>query len=589
MRVFSRILAIGLISILPVVAFAKEKSKEPVGTMTVGSSSIEWAPSADHDALELTVTNADGDRWTETYKGRAVFNLRALGNGNVDGSYNYELRLVPRISGSVKQQLAAAREAGNDAEVARIMKANGLNRALVQSGAFMVLNGAFVLDTPEADANDEGNSSKVSSNGKPGNVQTDDQVIPDDLIVQSSTCTGFDCVDGESFGFDTFRLKENNLRIHFDDTSSSAGYPANDWRIVANDSASGGANKFVIEDSTAARNPMTIEAAAPANSLYVKSNGKIGIQQSNPGLDVHVTTGDTPAFRLEQTNAGGFTAQTWDIGANEANFFVRDLTGGSRLPFRIRPGATTSSVDISSDGDVGINTASPNANTKVDISDSTQNKARVVFSGQEFYQASNTSTDGVALLLGVNRSSNRQLWIADSSLLTQNSTNRIIRFYPGLGEIGALGTDGSTTKTLTLNGNGGNVGVATYSPAFPLQVGDSGAADGNGAHVTTGGVWTSASSRTFKENIEELSADEAKAAVAALKPVRYNYIREKNEQYIGFIAEEVPELVAQTSEDRKYLNPMDIVATLTKVVQEQQKTIEELNQRLAQIEKSQQQ
>ncbi len=37
-------------------------------------------------------------------------------------------------------------------------------------------------------------------------------------------------------------------------------------------------------------------------------------------------TGDTPAWRLEQTAAGGFTAQTWDVAGNEANFFVRDVT-----------------------------------------------------------------------------------------------------------------------------------------------------------------------------------------------------------------------------------------------------------------------
>ena len=64
-------------------------------------------------------------------------------------------------------------------------------------------------------------------------------------------------------------------------------------------------------------------------------------------------------MRLEQNNASGFTAQTWDIGANEANFFVRDVTGGSRLPFRIRPGAPTSSVDISAAGMVGIGLATP--------------------------------------------------------------------------------------------------------------------------------------------------------------------------------------------------------------------------------------
>ena len=41
------------------------------------------------------------------------------------------------------------------------------------------------------------------------------------------------------------------------------------------------------------------------------------------------------------------------------------MTGGSRLPFRIRPGAPTSSIDIAASGDVGIGTASPTA--KLDV------------------------------------------------------------------------------------------------------------------------------------------------------------------------------------------------------------------------------
>ena len=54
-----------------------------------------------------------------------------------------------------------------------------------------------------------------------------------------------------------------------------------------------------------------------------------------------------------------------------------------------------------------------------------------------------------------------------------------------------------------------------------------------------------------------------------MNPVKYNYKADKAEKYVGFIAEEVPELVAMN--DRKSLSPMDIVAVLTKVVQEQQK------------------
>src|SRR4051795_12229161 len=110
-----------------------------------------------------------------------------------------------------------------------------------------------------------------------------DFVIADDLIVQGSACVGLDCVDGESFGFDTIRLKENNTRIKFDDTSSSTGFPNNDWQLTANDSASGGANKFSIDDVTNSKTPFTVTGNSPTNSLFVASSGKIGFGNSSPG------------------------------------------------------------------------------------------------------------------------------------------------------------------------------------------------------------------------------------------------------------------------------------------------------------------
>jgi hypothetical protein len=73
---------------------------------------------------------------------------------------------------------------------------------------------------------------------------------------------------------------------------------------------------------------------------------------ANPALRVKVD--DTPAINLVQTGSS-FTAQTWDVAGNEANFFVRDATNGSRLPFRIRPGAPTSSIDIAATGEVTTN------------------------------------------------------------------------------------------------------------------------------------------------------------------------------------------------------------------------------------------
>lgn len=92
--------------------------------------------------------------------------------------------------------------------------------------------------------------------------------------------------------------------------------------------------------------------------------------------------------------------------------------------------------------------------------------------------------------------------------------------------------------------------------------------------LTTGGVWASGSSRGYKENIRELEAADAIEALEQLRPVVFNYKAEKDETYVGFIAEDVPQLVAMN--DRKTLSPMDFIGVLTKVVQVQQREIQGL-------------
>jgi len=106
----------------------------------------------------------------------------------------------------------------------------------------------------------------------------------------------------------------------------------------------------------------------------------------------------------------------------------------------------------------------------------------------------------------------------------------------------------------------------------------------NGASCTAGGVWTNASSRDLKENIEGLTIDEAQAALMGLDPVKYNYKADKEERHVGFIAEDVPALVA--SKDRKSLSPMNVVAVLTKVVQEQDKKTKEQQKAILEQQKT---
>ncbi len=106
----------------------------------------------------------------------------------------------------------------------------------------------------------------------------------------------------------------------------------------------------------------------------------------------------------------------------------------------------------------------------------------------------------------------------------------------------------------------GQFQVGGPQPVYPIQT-------GAGAFVTTGGVWTNASSRALKKDIRPLPADEAMETLAALAPVTFKY-KIDDEAHVGFIAEDVPDLVATNG--RKGLSAMDIVAVLAKVVQQQQ-------------------
>lgn len=95
---------------------------------------------------------------------------------------------------------------------------------------------------------------------------------------------------------------------------------------------------------------------------------------------------------------------------------------------------------------------------------------------------------------------------------------------------------------------------------------------GNGAQLTSGGVWQNASSKTYKENIQPIMLNEALQALEKIEPVKYQYKRDESKELnLGFIAEDVPELVSTPS--RKNMDPMEVVAMLTTIVKNQQQVI----------------
>jgi hypothetical protein len=118
----------------------------------------------------------------------------------------------------------------------------------------------------------------------------------------------------------------------------------------------------------------------------------------------------------------------------------------------------------------------------------------------------------------------------------------------------------------------GFVGIGENNPTEMLHV------DGNA--LITGNLELG-SSREIKGNITDLALEDALDTVQRLNPVRFHYLHSPHEESVGFIAEDVPDLVA--TEKRNSLSPMDMVAVLTKVVQQQQQTIDSLSQQVAHL------
>lgn len=490
---------------------------KPVAEVITGSSGISWHPRVNYEQLIVTVAGPDGAVFRKTFEAGAnpYLDLASISaNTYGDGSYTYELRVIPFNNKKVRSE-----EQNAPGEIY-------VQDALTQSGHFLVQGGVII------------GQSNAENPSRPMDV-----VHADDAIITGSICVGYDCLtDGtESFGYDTIKLKENNLQIFFDDTSTAVGFPANDWRIITNDATSGGGNYFAIQDTTNSKVPFKVEANAPTGALYVDDAGRVGIGTSTPILNLHIAKGDSPALRLDQDTSYGYAAQVWDISGNEANFFIRDVTGGSKLPFRIQPGTPTNTLTLNDEGKVGIGTWTPDAQFEIE---KTGENAAVIFQ----------RTDGATGKFSA-RTSEVYLGTSTDHNVQMIANNTVVM-----------------TITPTVK-----VGISNTAPTHMLDVGGSGA-------YCNGGAWVDGSSRQFKDNIKNLTAAEASEVLNELNPVKFNYKEDNTEECLGFIAEDVPELVA--TKDRKGMSPMDIAAVLTKMVQEQQKSIREQREALQEQQKT---
>lgn len=517
-----------------------------VASMSVGGAGIHWTPSVAYESAVLTVSGGDGVQLRYEFDAGVTPSLSLFDKDGYplpDGSYTWELRLAPQMDAATLGQLEAAREAGAELRMEPIQA----------SGYFTIRGGAFV--NPNAEEMGLAHAAGAAQGALGGNepsLNTRDQIINDDLIVTQSICVGTDCNNGESFGFDTIRLKENNLRIKFLDTSVGS-FPSNDWELTANDSANGGANRFSITDISGGRTPFTVEAGAPSNSLYVDDGGRVGFGTSTPVVELHVKDGDTPTLRLEQDGSSGFTPQVWDVAGNETNWFVRDATHGSLIPFKIRPSAPANSLYINTDGAVGFGTASPKDTGGGDVG---IHLFRTNGSAQLFVEE-NSSTEQTRNLIDMENNGPVQMRFMDDS------------------------ANGDTWQMSNFDG-GFNI-VLQGSGTQQLQIGDNG-------DITVSGTVVHSSSRATKSNFSALDPQAVLERVSSLPITSWNYKRSPSILHVGPMAEDFYEAFG-LGQDAQHIALSDsagvalaAIQGLNQQLQAKDQKISDLEQRLAALE-----
>ena len=265
--------------------------------------------------------------------------------------------------------------------------------------------------------------------------------------------------------------------------------------LIATDNGSGG-NSFQINLKTSGD-----VNNAQFTPFYISPTGFIGIGTNSSTSLFHLhqpTTSTDVKIQLSDATTGSSNTGGCAIiksGSTQImyiqNYQVADLyfsTAGSNI---INNCFGSERLRIIYNGNVGIGTTNPKS--LLELYSTTQTLQRLILSGQEYYQAANTSTDGIGFVLGVNRSNNRQLYITDSSnLSTVNSTNGYFRIFinsPSFG-IDCFATDGtrlpmSVGGSMTILGNG-NVGIGTANPLYNLDC--RGSINGTSLSLTSGDI-----------------------------------------------------------------------------------------------------
>ncbi len=462
---------------------------------------VSWQVTSPHDGVSLRVSRPDGSFFEQNFASGESPNFTSPSGTLPDGSYTYELRVTPAISPELRSQLQTARADGQEAN---------LPSGKVDSGFFRVENGAVII------SQGTGTESREPSD-------LDSKPVTDDTFATNVTIQG------------------QNTTLDFDDTSAATGFPARDWRIIANDTFDGGADKLSIFDVTGNTTPFTVRGAAPNDSLTVASNGFIGIGTIVPADDLHIVS-SLPSLRLQSTGTPG---QIWDVESNSAGFVVVNGTN------------FTTPFSIETNGNVGLGTTSPDG------------KLHVRGAGNQL--SIFESSDNLAVQFRLQTNSTNRRFVALNAAGNQQSQ----LLFGDNGAFDFLGPTAADVRMRFLAN--GNVGIGTTAPDSRLTVNGTASKPG-------GGSWSVFSDERLKNIKGEFKGglDE----IMKLKPIRYEYKADNaiglqsEGEHIGFGADAVgkviPEAVTRNEAGYLMIDNDPILWTMLNAIKEQNAQIEDL-------------
>lgn len=338
---------------------------------------------------------------------------------------------------------------------------------------------------------------------------------------------------------------------------NSGGFTPIDWVI------GGGDTEFTIYsgNNMGGHDAVVIKPFAPLNSLFISAEGRIGLGTSAVGTNKLTMVSDLDNCVMQLQTKQGLQNFNTSLGSNGDVWFSLWDSGfiNSSTPMTMQSGAPDNSLWLAANGNVGFGTSTPTA-------------------GLHLVKSAQAATAEILARFGTSDDASGSLVISNSSagdgVFIPKITGRSASQNAALINEAVITSDIGASPAIAYNAVKGSGGALTTRPLVTYRNNSVAkvtiAANGN----VIGTSFVNSSSRELKDRITDLPSDKAAAALRQLTPVEFVYKDDETaDPRIGFIGEDVPALIAEP--DRKSVPVMDVVALVTRVVKDQQQTIDE--------------